>query len=213
MLCSPLRSVSWVSAGPRYRRRPWTPLPSRLVARLRSTLFRVRDIQSLWIARRHTLSAARGSGAMSAEKLWCGVAFMVAESSGARRTRVRECVCCGAATATPSLPACWDDWNLLPEDLRSSIIKNYGRRQINEYADDLLAAVAFWRQVGAWRSKLGRKVASAAAQTTPSAPTISTTSNERNVIALAERRRSSVTLTAPYSESEYPLGRPMTAAR
>lgn len=69
---------------------------------------------------------------------------MVAESSGARRTRVRECVCCGEATATPSIPACWDDWNVFPEDLRSSIVKNYGRRLIKEYTDDLLVAVAFW---------------------------------------------------------------------
>lgn len=143
---------------------------------------------------------------------------MVAVSSGARRTRVRECVCCGAATATPSLPACWDDWNLLPEDLRSSIVKNYGRRLINEYADDLLAAVAFWRQVGAWRSKLRKKVSPAPA---PSAPVDPIASGNRNVIALAEalaeRRRASVVQTILHSdeqsESEDALDRPMTAAR
>ncbi len=139
---------------------------------------------------------------MTTEEWWCGVAFMVAESTGARRTRVRECVCCGAATATPSLPACWDDWNLLPEDLRSSIVKNYGRRLINEYADDLLAAVAFWRQVGAWRSKLGRKVAPATAPAEASAPPAPIASNERNVIALAERRRSSVVPTERERHSE-----------
>jgi hypothetical protein len=135
---------------------------------------------------------------------------MVAESSGARRTRVRECVCCGAATATPSLPACWDDWSLLPEDLRSSIIKNYGRRQIKEYADDLLAAVAFWRQIGAWRSKLRKK---AAAGITPSTQAVPNVGEERNVIALAERRRSPAVQTARHSddESEYTPDRPMTA--
>jgi len=142
---------------------------------------------------------------------------MVAESSGARRTRVRECVCCGAATATPSLPACWDDWNLLPEDLRASIIKNYGRRRINEYADDLLAAVAFWRQVGAWRSKLRKKTPSAPAAAAPGTAAAPTESNERNVIALAERRRNSEAHTArpPDAESEpdYALHRPKSAAR
>lgn len=135
---------------------------------------------------------------------------MVAESSGAHRTRVRECVCCGADTATPSLPACWDDWNLLPEDLRSSIIKNYGRRKIKEYSDDLLAAVAFWRQVGAWRSKLRKKATSAIM---PRALAVPGASEERNVIALGERRRSSVIQSARHSndESECTLDRPMTA--
>jgi hypothetical protein len=139
---------------------------------------------------------------------------MVAESSGARRTRVRECVCCGAATATPSLPACWDDWTLLPEDLRSSIIKNYGRRQINEYADDLLAAVAFWRQIGAWRSKLRKKTPSAAPMADPSAAAVPIESNERNVIALAKRRRpQTVRHSEEESELDYALHRPKTAAR
>ena len=137
---------------------------------------------------------------------------MVAVSSGARRTRVRECVCCGAATATPSIPACWDDWNLLPEDLRSSIVKNYGRRNIKEYGDDLLAAVAFWRQIGAWRSKLRKTIPSA---TAPRAPAVAIVSNERNVIALAERRRTSVAPTTRHSdaEPEYALERLKTAAR
>jgi len=145
------------------------------------------------------------------EEWWRGVAFMVAESSGARRTRVRECVCCGVPTATISIPACWDDWNLLPEDLRSSIVKNHGRGQINEYADDLLTAVAFWREIGAWRSKLRKKASSAPTQ---SVAAVSTASSERNVIALAERRRASV-VPVRHLESEpgYALQRPMTAAR
>lgn len=118
------------------------------------------------------------------------------------------------ATATPSLPACWDDWNLLPEDLRSSIIKNYGRRQINEYADDLLAAVVFWRQVGAWRSKLRNRASSAAPVVAPSVAAAPIESNERNVIALAERRRSSAAQTARHSDAESePDYAPMTAAR
>lgn len=107
---------------------------------------------------------------------------------------------------------------MLPEDLRSSIVKNYGRRLINEYADDLLAAVAFWRQVGAWRSKLRKKVSPAPA---PSAPVDPIASGNRNVIALAEalaeRRRASVVQTILHSdeqsESEDALDRPMTAAR
>lgn len=139
------------------------------------------------------------------------MASMVAESSGARRTRVRECVCCGEATATPSLPACWDDWNVLPEDLRSSIVKNYGRRLIKEYADDLLVAVACWRQAGAWRSKLRKKAPALAA---PSIPVIPNASEEHNVIALAERRRAPALTNAQRSdvEEEYALGQPMTAA-
>ena len=49
-------------------------LPSRVAAYLHGTLFRLRGIQSLWIAREHGLFAARGSGAMTVEELWCGVA-------------------------------------------------------------------------------------------------------------------------------------------
>jgi hypothetical protein len=101
---------------------------------------------------------------------------------------------------------------LLPEDLRSSIVKNHGRRQINEYADDLLTAVAFWREIGAWRSKLRKKASSAPTQ---SVAAVSTAISERNVIALAERRRASVVPTVRDLESEsgYALERPMTAAR
>ena len=135
---------------------------------------------------------------------------MVAESSGARRTRVKECVCCGEPTATPSIPACWNDWNLLPEDLRSSIVKNYGRRQIKEYTDDLLTAVAFWRQIGAWRSKLRKKTPTVMAQ---SAPAVPGGREQRNVIALAERRRSPMqTALLPNDESEDVPDQRMTAA-
>ena len=101
---------------------------------------------------------------------------------------------------------------MLPEDLRSSIVKNYGRGNIKEYGDDLLAAVAFWRQIGAWRSKLRKTVSSV---TAPSAPAAAIASDERNVIALAERRRTSVTQTARHSDAQpdYALDRPKIAAR
>ena len=100
---------------------------------------------------------------------------------------------------------------MLPEDLRSSIIKNYGRRLIKEYTEDLLAAVAFWRQTGAWRSKLRKK-----AVTVPSAPAVVPGARDgRSVIALAERRRTPMGRAVPHSdvETEYTLNRPKTAAR
>jgi hypothetical protein len=101
---------------------------------------------------------------------------------------------------------------LLPEDLRSSIVKNYGRRLIKEYTDDLLAAVAFWRQIGAWRSKLSKTATSAI---TPGGPAVVlSASKERNVIALAKRRRTPAVQTGRHFEvgSEYTLDRPKTAA-
>jgi hypothetical protein len=96
--------------------------------------------------------------------------------------------------------------------LRSSIVKNYGRRQIKEYTDDLLVAVTFWRQIGAWRSKLRETVRSALP---PEALAVPIASEERNVIAFAERRRPHAARPDPHSddESEYELLRPMTAVR
>ena len=137
---------------------------------------------------------------------------MSVDRSGARSTRVRECVCCGSATATNSIPACWDDWNFLPEDLRSSIVRNYGRRQIKEYADDLLTAVAFWREIGAWRSKLRKRPFPIFTASEPAGPIAG---KVHNVIPLAERRRTAAMQIAPEpddeAESASPL--PMTAAR
>jgi hypothetical protein len=66
---------------------------------------------------------------------------------------VRLCLCCGAATATPSIPACWDDWQLLPEELRCSIIRTSARAQLILYAKALTEAVSIWRNAAAWRPK------------------------------------------------------------
>ncbi len=57
--------------------------------------------------------------------------------------------------ATPSIPACWEHWTLLPEGLRSSIVTSYGRGELTRYAEGLLDAVTLWRQAGAWRSRRG----------------------------------------------------------
>ena len=35
----------------------------------------------------------------------------------------RKCVCCGAPTPTHSMCACWDHWIVLPEDLRSELLR------------------------------------------------------------------------------------------
>lgn len=65
----------------------------------------------------------------------------------------RVCVCCGMATASRGMPACWEHWVLLPEDLRSSIVISQGRGQLSRYTENLLAAVQVWRLTGAWRPK------------------------------------------------------------
>ena len=67
--------------------------------------------------------------------------------------RVRSCLCCGAATAAPSIPSCWDHWQLLPEELRSSILKSAARSQLTVYANGLTEAIVIWRNAGAWRPK------------------------------------------------------------
>jgi hypothetical protein len=65
----------------------------------------------------------------------------------------RRCVCCGDAVATRSIPACWDHWRLLPEDLQSAIIKTTGLGRLAEYGRHLLEAIRIWRRAGAWRAK------------------------------------------------------------
>lgn len=70
-----------------------------------------------------------------------------------RRNPMRFCLCCGTTTETPSIPSCWDHWQLLPEDLRSSIIKNSARGQLTLYAKAATEAIAVWRKAGAWRPK------------------------------------------------------------
>src|SRR5690348_6586153 len=69
------------------------------------------------------------------------------------RVRLRLCLCCGTASETPAIPACWDHWQLLPEELRSSIVKSSARVQLTLYAKAITEAVAVWREAGAWRPK------------------------------------------------------------
>jgi hypothetical protein len=88
-------------------------------------------------------------------------------------------------SAARSIPACWAHWNLLPEDLRSLIVKSYGRGQITEYSESLLAAVKVWRQVGVWR-KRGDETALPVVQ--PSTRISKNPKPARKVIPLAERR-------------------------
>lgn len=75
---------------------------------------------------------------------------------GAASTRLRPCICCGQPRATRSVPACWDHWNALPEDLRSALVISVGRGQIGRYGNCLMEAVRFWRQTGLWRSRYVR---------------------------------------------------------
>jgi hypothetical protein len=122
----------------------------------------------------------------------------------------RLCLCCGIAAATPSIPACWDHWSLLPEGLRSSIVASYGRGELTRYAESLLEAIKLWREAKAWRSDRGAitsnsgAIASNSGATAPKKSTkpkplnsLSTPLNSpeaRNVISfierVAERRRS-----------------------
>lgn len=124
-----------------------------------------------------------------------GGGVMVAESVRPRGTWTRRCVCCESPTASRSIPACWEHWNLLPEDLRSVIVKFAGRGDIKQYADCLLEAVAHWRQVGAWRSKRGARSLPVIESSAPiglteaSVPIALSLPNERNIIPLTERRQ------------------------
>jgi len=104
---------------------------------------------------------------------------------GAGEAAARVCVCCGAASVSRSIPACWPHWELLPEDLRSAIVISYGRVELKVHAETLLKAIKVWRLAGAWRPR-ARKVV---APTFPSVPEIPAT--ERRVISLDERRRKS----------------------
>ena len=72
---------------------------------------------------------------------------------GIASSRPRPCICCGEPRATPSVPACWDHWIALPEDLRSELVVSVGRGQIGRYGDCLMEAVRIWRQTGLWRSR------------------------------------------------------------
>lgn len=49
------------------------------------------------------------------------------------------------------MPACWEHWNVLPEDLRSFIVISYGRGRTKAYGEGLMEAVRLWRLTGNWR--------------------------------------------------------------
>jgi hypothetical protein len=40
---------------------------------------------------------------------------------------------------------------VLPEDLRSEILKSYGRDEFANYYGTILKAIETWRQLGVWR--------------------------------------------------------------
>lgn len=63
----------------------------------------------------------------------------------------RKCVCCGAPAATRSLCACWEHWMVLPEDLRSELLRSFSRDEFANYRRALLSAVEIWRHAGVWR--------------------------------------------------------------
>ena len=64
---------------------------------------------------------------------------------------MRECVCCGAPTPTQTMCACWPHWMVLPGDLRSELLKSYGRDEFANYHRHILEAIEVWRQLGVWR--------------------------------------------------------------
>ncbi len=47
--------------------------------------------------------------------------------------------------------ACWPHWMVLPEDLRSELLKSYGRDEFANYHRNILEAIETWRQLGVWR--------------------------------------------------------------
>ena len=49
-----------------------------------------------------------------------------------------------------SMCACWGHWMALPEDLRSALLRSYGRGELANYRRNLLKAVEIWRQRGIW---------------------------------------------------------------
>ena len=40
---------------------------------------------------------------------------------------------------------------VLPEDLRSELLKSYGRDEFANYRRNILDAIETWRQLGVWR--------------------------------------------------------------
>jgi hypothetical protein len=112
---------------------------------------------------------------------------MIAGRSFAQDVPARRCLCCGEAVETPSIPACWDHWVLLPADLQSSIIKASGRGRLADYGAHILKAIKIWRRAGIWRAKGGTSVMSGCHQ--PSNTTILETRTVAEFLRLADRRR------------------------
>jgi hypothetical protein len=104
----------------------------------------------------------------------------------------RNCLCCGMAAASRGIPACWEHWILLPEDLRSSIVISQGRGQLSIYTENLLEAVRVWRLNGAWRhkSKKAEMPVTVSLARAPSGPTV-----DVQIISLFDRRQKSASWT------------------
>lgn len=100
---------------------------------------------------------------------------MVGTAFDAEANTPRLCLCCGGPRATRSIPACWDHWVVLPEDLRSAIVISYGRGQISRYGDSLMEAVRIWRQAGVWRSKYVKTALPLASRPAPIRSDLATT--------------------------------------
>jgi len=104
----------------------------------------------------------------------------------------RLCLCCGAPSESRSIPACWEHWSSLPEDLRSTIVVSQGRGQLKIYADSLFEAVKLWRGSGAWRSKYQKATPSISQPSAaPSAEESHKSQIEHRVISLLEHRQKS----------------------
>jgi len=82
------------------------------------------------------------------------IAMLVVNPEGSER----KCVCCGAPTPTPSMCACWNHWMALPEDLRSELLRSYGRDEFANYHRALLNAVKAWQHAGVWRAAAKARV-------------------------------------------------------
>lgn len=114
---------------------------------------------------------------------------MLAGKVGSGGPLVRLCVCCGTPAATPSIPACWDHWIALPEDLRSTMIKTSARGQLAQYGEALLVAIKLWRREGLWRSKFVKRAPLSAPASKAPILGIRTLGE---VVQLAERRRKAI---------------------
>jgi hypothetical protein len=65
--------------------------------------------------------------------------------------RERICPCCGEPTPSPSMPACWSHWKLLPEDLQIELITTHSRCELLKYADALSRSIKVWKELKAWK--------------------------------------------------------------